>query len=256
MATQLIKPGILVDLSTFVRGAVTYTHDETENKREDGKHVRKWKGEVIIDDPEENDRAKSVRGDMRGLILACCSRSPLGTLICDFAREEELDGAYAEAKKLADKFNETAALTNVSILVIKGRLMTDDDETVRELSKTMQELIAEMDDGVRALDEKAIRKAANDAAAMAGMLDPKAEEFASEAIKQARKMARVITKRIKKNGEAANVVMADMQRGSIEAARVAFLDLDDQGAVAEQAPAVEANRFAGMLDEPETSEAL
>jgi hypothetical protein len=55
------------------------------------------------------------------------------------------------------------------------------------------------------------------------------------------------TRRIEKNGEDKAIVVADIQRGQIESARIAFLDLSEQSATVEPVlPVVNAQRFADL----------
>jgi len=67
------------------------------------------------------------------------------------------------------------------------------------------------------------------------------------AIKQARAAATVIVKRIEKEGEDRNTVLLDIQRGQIESARIAFLDMSDEPReAAEATPVVDRQRFADL----------
>ena len=100
--------------------------------------------------------------------------------------------------------------------------------------------------GIDKLDPAAIRDAANKARSMAAMLGDDQQAAVEGAIEQARKAARQIVKRVQKEGEAAAIVLADVQRGAIEKARIAFLDLDGDHMTSTALPAVQQQRFADL----------
>ena len=82
---------------------------------------------------------------------------------------------------------------------------------------------------------------------MSSMLGDTAKEKIEGAIEQARKAARTIVKRIETEGEDRALVMMDIQRGQIESARIAFLDMSDEiKATTDAMPAVNAQRFADL----------
>jgi hypothetical protein len=70
-------------------------------------------------------------------------------------------------------------------------------------------------------------------------------ERVTSAVEQARKAARTIVKRIEKKGESAASVLQDIQRGEIEKARFAFLDVDSP-AIELSAPVADVGRFADL----------
>jgi hypothetical protein len=82
--------------------------------------------------------------------------------------------------------------------------------------------------GIAAADPERIREAANKARAIGGMLSEDTGKQVSEAIAQARKVARELVKRVQGAGEQAAVVVAQCNVQAIERARFAFLDLEGQ----------------------------
>jgi hypothetical protein len=75
----------------------------------------------------------------------------------------------------------------------------------------------------------------------------------------ARAAARLIVKRVEKEGETASIVLADVQRGAIAKARMAFLDLEEPAVAAAPEvalPAIQPQRFAGIDEAGAGAEAL
>lgn len=79
-------------------------------------------------------------------------------------------------------------------------------------------------------DPEVIRDAANKARQIAGMLSADVAGKVGEAIEEARKAARDITKRVIKGAELADVVVRGITTAKLDAARFAVLDLDTPAA--------------------------
>jgi len=260
--TTKIRPGLLVGLTSRVEGGVAYQRenlDPTSAQVEgDGKTVEKWTTTKIVEDAAEHERAAKVVGKARGLITRLCSKTPFG-LLCPKEREAELDTAVAEARRLVREYNASATFTHARIYSIKGSIASSDEESARAIGEEVAQLVAAMNAGIDRLDPDAIRKAADNAKQLQEMLGPDQAETIKDAISQARKAARAIVKRVQNEGESAAIVLKDLQRGSLEKARIAFLDLSEQtpDVVGASMPAVNVQRLAGLdLDDaPAASDA-
>jgi hypothetical protein len=253
MRTSIIRPGLLVALSSTVSGGVQYKRVDLdapadgvvgdtlgETKRE----VTRWETTRVIEDPAEHDRASKTRGKACKEIRDICSDTNFG-LLCPVDREADLDAAIKRAYALADEHNAGAKCTRVAIYTIKGRIASTDEEAARAIGSEVTALLDAMSRGIEQMDVKAIREAATRAADMSAMLGDEQIARVSDAVEQARKAARTIVARIQKKGENAASVLQDIQRGDIEKARFAFLDLDAP-AVEAQAPVENVQRFADL----------
>lgn len=251
MSTTTIRPGILVALKSSVEGGVSYERRDlnADGTAPDGSAVEKWETTKVIIDPAEHERASKARSAALTAIRRCCAITTFG-LLCPTDNEGALDAAIREARAIVEAHNATATHTHVRVYALKGRIADNDAEAAKAIGAEVAGLIGEMNSAIDKLDPKAIRKAADAAREMAAMLGDAQRARVDSAIEQARKAARTIVKRIEKEGESAATVMLDIQRGAIERARIAFLDLDAPAAV-EAAPAVELNRGAALdLDAP------
>jgi soluble cytochrome b562 len=237
----------LVSLKTTLRGGVAYERVDlvTGDKLPDGAEVSEWKTKRTIEDKEEHDAATKCRTQARSLITKVCSNTSFG-LLCPNDQEGALDAAVKAARQLMDNFNDTSKHARVGLWVIKGRVASDDAEAARAITQEIAELTVKMSAGIQAFDPKAIREAADRARELSSMLSDEKQAKVSAAIEQARKAARTIVKRIEKEGEDRNTVMLDIQRGQIESARVAFLDMSGEMIEVEALPAVNAQRFADL----------
>jgi hypothetical protein len=246
--TTMIKPGILVALSTSVNGGVQYARRDIDS---DGAKYRKWETEKFVEDPEENARATKARSTARAEVARVCFQTAFG-LLCPEDREKYLDDAIENGRRICDDFNSTAKYGRVAMYVLKGRIAASDAEAARAIGNEVASLLREMERSIDKLDPKAIRAAAAAARQMAAMIDPKQERVVRDAIEAARKAASTILRRVEKEGATAAEVLAELDRSAIAKARFAFIDASEVAADASDAPAlpaVEVRRFADLDEE-------
>lgn len=251
-----LRPGVLVSLKSSVTGGTSYTRTELDaDERADGRKVERWETTKVVEDPEEHEAARRARGKARGEISRVCVHTAFG-MLCPEADEEALSAAIARARALVDEFNASARTCRVSLYVLRGHIATTDEEAARAIGDEVAGLVSEMSAGIDRLDVEAIRAAADKARQLGAMLSAEQQETVGEAVKAARAAARTIVARVGKEGEDKAVVLADIKRGAIEKARMAFIDLDDAPAApAEAMPAANVQRAAGLDIEVEVETA-
>jgi hypothetical protein len=198
----------------------------------------------VIEDKDEYERAIKARSTALSAIRRECQSTTFG-LLCPEQHEGALDAAIAKARAIVEEHNATAVHTRVSVYALKGRVASNDAEAARAITSELAGLVVQMQRGIETVDAASIRDAANKAREMSAMLDDSLKGKIDGAIAQARKAARDITRRIEKNAEDKAIVLADIQRGQIESARIAFLDLSEAAPV-EALPAIDAQRFADL----------
>lgn len=273
-----IKPGLLVGLKSTVVGGVSYQRVDLDASElacpdcdgstaaggfacktcggagkvssRDGTEISRWETKRVIEDKAEHERAVKCRSAALATIRRCCSATPFG-LLCPESKEGALDAAIAKAQELVAAHNAGATHTRVGVYVLKGRVASDDAAAARAITQEIAELVQQMDAGIKAFDPKAIRDAANRAREMSSMLSEDKAAKIDAAIEQARKAARMITKNIEVEAEKREVVLLDIQRGQIESARIAFLDLSaaDEPTVGAEVPAPDGQRVVDLDDE-------
>ena len=229
MRVSTLRPGLLVSLSTTIKGNVTYKVKEIEPDHIawDGTRRAAWETNKLVENPAEHDEAVKLRGKARSLVTAICSASSFG-LLCPESERERLDRAVREAQEIANEFNSRASVTRMAVHIIVGRVAADDVEAVRAINSEVRDLMERMEAGLIALDVQAVRDAANRARDLAAMLTPEAASKAQAAIDAARQAAR----RIVKAGEAAAIEIDQATLRVIRGGRAAFLDLDEAGEIA------------------------
>ncbi len=239
-----LRPGLLVSLKTSIHGNVAYSKRtiEADHVTPTGAKLAVWETERKISDPDEHERACKARNEARAIIVGVCSATAFG-LLCPEEKADKLDAAIASARAVAEKFNETATISNLGVYVITGRVAQDDVEAVRAINSEVRDLMEAMQEGVKNTDVKAVRAAANKARALGQMLNANASEKIKAAIEVARQSARKIVKA----GEGASVEIDTVTIKKIEQQRVAFLDLsgaDDTSSSVVPAAAARAIEFA------------
>jgi len=223
---KTLRPGILVALSTSVKGNRRYTRELIEALVDDSGAERE-RSEVlkVISDPAEYVAARQVRSKARNLIVRVCSVTASGHLLCPNDREPELKAAVAQARQLVDDFNQQASLTRMSINAYLGRVAQDDVQAVQAISTELRELMDDMETGLQALDVKQVRDACNQARQLGQMLSVDAKRQVDDVVQATRAAARKIVKA----GETAAAEIDVELMAQIDKARTAFLDLDEGG---------------------------
>lgn len=224
-----LRPGLLVSLSTSVRGNVKYVSKDLENKTLKGGALKaKWETERTINDPAEYERAIQCRSKVRSYITGVCSNSAFG-LLCPESAAEDLEKAIADARRAASDFNKSAKLTKIGVFVITGRIAQDDMEAVRAINSELSELLTDMESGIEGGDAKQIRESAGKAKEIAEMLNKEARIQAELAIEAGRRAATAIAKSVRKKG----AVEVDRKAlREIKEAKIVFLDLEEVADVA------------------------
>lgn len=245
-----IKPGLMVALRTSVTGGVRYERTDLPVdpavESTDGKSVLRWETERVIEDAAEFEAAQKARANAGSEIRRVCAATSFG-LLCAAADEDKLNEAMARARAIVDAFNATAKYSVVTLHLLKGRIASTDEAAARAIGAEVTELIATMNASIDRLDPEAIRKAAAQALQLSAVLSDERQLAVGAAVDAARRAARMIVKRVQKEGELASVVLADIQRGAIEKARIAFLDTSDDAVVeGEPMPVADMQRVASL----------
>ena len=223
---ETLRPGFLISLKTSVRGNVKYDKREIagEHLTDDGMSIAEWETKRMITDPVEFKAAGEARSKARSIISSVCVNSAFG-LLCPEKASEELDAAIKDAHAVVDAFNASSSLTRVSVYAMVGKIAADDVEAVKAINSEVSDLLGQMETGLRNLDVKSIRDAANKAKGIGQMLSPEAAVRIQLAIDAARSSARKIVKA----GEQAAAEIDLRAIRTVTDSRTAFLDLDEVG---------------------------
>jgi hypothetical protein len=244
-----IRPGLMVVLRVAVRGNVSYTKEviQSETITPDGKAKEKWQTEKTIVDPVEHVESVKVRSRARQIVTNVCTPTTFG-LLCPMDKEKELNEAIRESRKLVTEFNLRAKTTKIGMIVIAGKVADSDVEAARAINAEVNELMQAMEVGLKNLDVKAVRDAADKAKQLGSMLSDNASEKLKEAIEVARKAATAMKKAAETG--AAEIDLVAIQK--ITNSRTAFLDHDMAGEI--EAPVHEGRALdLAPMPEDETS---
>lgn len=225
MTTQIIKPGLLVALSTSVKGGIRYERIDLGTERIGETERANWETHREIADLKEYEGATQTRNKCSSLIRSACVTTSFG-LFCPTAQEEQLDNAVIEAARLVELWNRNSQHTQIAVYTVKGQIAGDDETAARAIAADMRGLLAQMDDGIKRLDPDSIRAAANAARALGKALDEGKQRTVNRAIEQARTAAREIVKRIDDGADGALAALRSVTTTGIEAARFEFMDID------------------------------
>jgi len=233
MNISTLRPGLLVSLKTSLSGNVAYQRRdiEADHIAADGTARAKWETDRIIENPAEYDLAVKTRSKARSIVTSVCTHSQFG-LLCPEADREKLDAAMAEAREVVASFNREASLTQVAVFILIGRVAADEVEAVRAINSEISDLLFNMEHGLKRLDVKVVREAAEKAKQLSSMLSPEAAQRAEKAIAVARSAARKIVKA----GEAAALEIDEATLRTIRESRTMFLDVTEAEEI--QAPEI------------------
>ena len=229
MQTSTLRPGLLVAVTTSIRGNVKYrTTDLGTSVTVDGAEESRWETERHITDKAEQERASKARSLARSAVQSVCAQYAFG-LLCPEAKRDQLDGAVTAARAIVDEFNGSATVTRVAFNVLWGRIAPDDAEAIRAINAEMSDLMAAMAEGMRNCDATVIRANANRMRAVGQMLSPEMQDKVQAAIDVARKTAREVVK-------AAETGMQEIDRAAIAKvmeSRTVFLDIGEAAPIGE-----------------------
>jgi hypothetical protein len=228
MERMTLRPGLLVHVSTSIKGNVKYSVTDLGKDSDGVSEDSRWQTDRHIADKAELEAATKARSKARSLISSVCAQSP-HFLLCLESRADELDKAEAEARAVVAEFNRSAKLTQIVLSVFVGVVAPDDARAIRMVNQEMANLMQAMQEGMKNLDVKKIRDAADTARSVGQMLTPEMQAKIEDAIQLARKTAR----EMKKASEVGAVEIDRRAIAKIENARTAFLDLEDASAIGE-----------------------
>ena len=222
-----LKPGLLVHVSTSIKGNVSYDKGEETVTNEDGVEVSTWETERTIKDAAEQKLATEVKSKARNLVVSVCVATEHG-LLCPTERRANLDAAFDNARALVVEFNANARTTRLKFNALAGYIAPDDLTAVRAINSEVRDLLADMTAGIENLDVERVRDAANRTKKIGNMLSPEMQARIDETIKAVREQAKKI---VEAGDQAATVIDAEVVN-KLAATRTAFLDLDDAVEVA------------------------
>jgi hypothetical protein len=230
MDKTTLRPGILVVMRTSIINNVTYekTMIQSEHITDEGTEEASWETKRVVKDPAEFDLAKRARADAAAPLRRVCVQTSFG-MLCPKDLAQDLDAAIKESRAAVDAFNMVANLTRLKVFILCGVVADNDVEAVRAISAEIQDLIAEMKDGIENADPTKIRVAATRAKALGRMMSGEAAEKVQNVIATAREAAT----RIVRAGEQAAQEVDRQSLHVLELARTAFLDLEGDGVVGE-----------------------
>jgi hypothetical protein len=242
-----IKPGIMVSLSVRLNGGVHYTRVDIQ-RTADGS-VTEWETKRVITNPVEHAAAVKARAKARSYITGVCAQTVFG-LICPNEKSEQLKVAVASAREHVREFNVTSTDTQISISILPGTVAATEGEAIEAITNEARQLLGEMELALKAADVVEIRKAAARARQIGSILDGDAAEAVSLAIKEARKIARQVVRRVEKGGEDATEVLKEIGANglsAIDTARFSLLgDIEEIDTGDDSLPSVNASRFSGL----------
>lgn len=247
MKTQLLRPGFMVALHSICKGGVQYESLPHDAEVVGDRLTQRLESLKTVEDIREHEEAVRIRGLAAYQIRKFCGKTPFG-LMCSEDNEAELDAGVVVAKGMTETFNATSSFTKISLYVLKGRISTTDEQSVKAIAGEMRSLLNEVEEAIRDLDPVKIREALTKVDQVNQLLVVEEQERVSVALEMARKAAREIKKTISKQGAEYIDVAVDyrLQLAALQEAGKGFLDYEDPVVIApeNEAPAVQ----AGELD--------
>jgi len=248
-AVTVLRPGWLVVLKTKIEGGVTYAAETETHEVIERTERTAWRTEKIVDDIEEYEAAKRAGSKAITAIRRVCAKTAFGFL-CPEADLPKLRAAAMEARGIAREHNKGAKHTRLVVNIFRAHIASTDEEATEAIAGELASLLEEMENGIVAADPERIREAARRANAISVILAEQEGQKVSAAVEEARAAANAIAKRIVRGGEKAELVVQQLARKELNAARFAFIDMETHaGEKADAAAAVNAQRFANIVDE-------
>lgn len=225
LKSATLRPGRIVVLRTSVKGNVSYSKEiiEAEYETPDGTQKERWETERTVKNPEEQKEAIKLRSRVRTIITGVCTQTTFG-LLCPESKVDELAKAIAEATALAKEFNGRSTITKISVACFTGKVADSDVQAAKAINAEVSELMEAMEQGLKNLDAKAVRAAADKARELGSMLTDNASAKLKEAVDVARKAAREMVKAAEIGGAELDL----MAIRKITESRTEFLDISTE----------------------------
>lgn len=235
-----VRPGLLVSMRTSIKGGVSYRREDLVDEIEGEGTRTEWKTEKKVENADEYTRARRLRARVVTLIGGACVKTAF-TYICPLENEALLDERIAEAQAACDAFNEEAVHSQVTFDLMRGRYMEDTKETVQAVRREIHELLEELNSALKAGEVQSIRDVAARATQMGRLLEEgtEARSALERAVKESRRVAGQLVKRIKEGADAVAEVLAGANVSLIATARHTF-DEDETGEIVDDAPGMPA----------------
>ena len=217
MEATTFRAGLAVDLTVRISGGVEYKRTEKRAPRKVGTAViEEWETEKTVANAAEWEKAVALRGDLRHSISRLCARTPLGDLLLiPPDRETDVRAALDAARSKVDAHNASASAHHLVMGCVLLRFVPEDEWTARSIRGEIFAVLTRMDQGIGNADAEAIREAADAAKRVLPMLTSIAAPVLEQAVEEARRAAREITRRIGKGGESAEAVIGEiMEHGT------------------------------------------
>jgi hypothetical protein len=230
--TQTFKAGLAVDLTVRITGGVEYKRTQKSEPRRVGTSVvEEWETEKTVAHPDEQKAAVTLRGDIRHQITRLCARTPLGDLLLiPPDREPDVRAALDAARARVDAHNAVATHHHLVMGCVLLRFVPEDEWTARSIRGEIFSVLTRMETGIGSADPEAIREAADAARRVLPMLTQMAHAYLDASIEEARRAAREIARRIVKEGESPEEVIAEIQEsgtGRITDAMIYFAGTEE-----------------------------
>lgn len=225
-----LRPGLLVHVSTSIKGNVSYEKSEETVTNARGVEISEWETTRYVKDPKEQKLATEIRSKARNLVVSVCAATEHG-LLCPEDKRSELEEAYVKARQLCAEFNATAKNTRLKFNALAGIIEPNDRKAVRAINGEVRELLSEIQAGIDSLDVERIRDASSRVKKIGNMLAPDMQARINGAVTDIRSMA----KKMLEAGEQAATQVDSAIINKLAAARTSFLDIEDGAEVQDAA---------------------
>lgn len=228
--TIKVRPGMLVTLSTAIRGGVTYDRDDlAEERRPDGAEIEEWRTTKVTADPEEHEEAVRVRSRVRSLVKSACVTTPFG-FVCPADNIPDLDAALEEAERIVRDFNAGATHCEVRFASLRGEIAENARDAIEAVRSEVGELLRDMERALELGQVKNFRDVATRATQMHKLLEQESagSDRLTRAIREGRKVARMIVKQVEKGSSSLADVLSEADMSPISEARFLFLEGPDE----------------------------
>lgn len=230
----LVAPAIRIRKRTGRGPAVRYVRedvDRTEKALPDGRDKTETlvrKTTRIIDAVEEYRAADSDRGRMRNRILELCKDTVIGWL-CPRSREPELRQRIAEVQAEIAALNAGYQYYRLTDGCVVALIETDANVAAQTVRDALKDALDNLREAFEAGDVETMRKIATGLKGFDALVNDEAAQKVEEAIREARRIARVIVRETEKKGRELAEVLAELRTDAIDAAR--FMLIAQEGEV-------------------------
>ena len=194
MNIKNLPPSALVAVDISRRGGCHYTHaNEVVSTNDAGGLVRKYDGEVTLDNPDEYKAASKIQGKVKRAFSGLGVHSAVG-IICPSDQLDAIAKLDGELSTMVNDFNRAATFTRLDYTCLTFKVEGDNVKVLGSMLDGLGDKLMELEAALKTLEPQSIRQVLAGMGGYLEMLPAEAQGVLANALKGAKRTADTISR--------------------------------------------------------------